>query len=328
MTASIQSFDPDTPTSEVAAALKADGGAIIRNLVSEELMDQVYDEVNRNTSDTQQKTGGGDLWPDGNRTVGGLAGVAPTYTENLLLNPTTLEVADTILLPARPMGPNTPRPASERDKGSDDPFGGAFSRVVENDAGNKQTISIATDPVTGPNCHHYNLGAGVMLEVHRGGENQVMHREKGVYQPYIGYLPAMREFIVNTNWAGTDFTLENGATRVVPGSHEWPEERVAREEEVVQAAMPKGSVLFWLSRTLHGAAVNQTDKGRTAFFGSYVVDWLRQEENQYIAVPQAIAEKLSPRAQQILGYRCSYACGYVKGRDKDFLLQEGESSPL
>ena len=326
MTAALQSFDPDAPTSEIAATLSADGGVIIANLVPEELIDQVYAEVNRNTSEAQRKTGGGLTWPEGNRTVGGMGGVSPTYTENLLLHPRALEVADAILLPDRPMGPNTQRPSAS-EKTSDDPYGGAYAEVVENDAGNTQLVWSPADPTKGPKCHYYNLGAGVMLEVHRGSRNQALHRERSIYEPYIG-LPATRELVVSMNWAGTDFTRENGATRVVPGSHLWPEERIAKEEEVAEATMPKGSVLIWLTRTLHGAGANHTDEGRIAFFGSYVVNWLRQEENQYIVVPPEVAEQLSSRAQQIIGYRCGENCGYVKGRDQDFLLREGQSSPL
>lgn len=339
MAAALTTFEPDTPAAEIATTLRADGGVIIKNLVSEELMDKVYGEVNRNTTDAQQKTGGGNLWPDGNRTVGALGAVSPTYTENLLLHPKVLEVADAILLPKRPMAPNAGRPSDDKkmkkkeqkeEKKSQDPYESPLSNVVKNEAGERQAVNLTTDSTTGPNCHHYNLGAGVMLEVHRGSKNQILHRERAIYQPYIGKLTEMPEFIVSVNWSGTDFTLENGATRVVPGSHQWPEERIAQEEEIAQAVMPKGSALIWLSRTLHGAAANHTksDQGRTAFFGSYVIDWLTPEENQYLAVPPEVAQKLSPRAQQILGYRCSPSCGWVKGREQDHSLLEGQSSPL
>ena len=51
MIATLRSFDPDAPTSEIAETLRAEGGVIIRNLVPEALMDRVYEEVDRNTSD-------------------------------------------------------------------------------------------------------------------------------------------------------------------------------------------------------------------------------------------------------------------------------------
>ncbi len=92
--------------------------------------------------------------------------------------------------------------------------------------------------------------------------------------------------------------------------------------------MPKGSLVMWLSRTLHGSAKSNTDQRRTGFFNSYLVDWLRQEENQFITVPPKIAEKLSDKAKKVVGYSASSSLGWVKGRDKDNLLIEGKSSPL
>ena len=268
------------------------------------------------------------IWPEGNKTVGGLAALSPAYTESLLLHPKVLEVADAVLLPARPMSPNSKRIPHRRGKTTAGPYDSGFAQVCENDAGSKQAISKGADPENGPNCHHYNLGASVMLEVHRGGENQILHRENAIYQPYIEYIPEMREFIVSVNWAGTDFTLENGATRLVPGSHKWSEDRIAKEDEIAQAVMPKGSAVVWLSRALHGAGASTSPEGRTAFFGSYVVDWVRQEENQYLTVPPEAAEKLPEKAQQLIGYRCSGTLGWVKGRAKENLLREGKSSPL
>ena len=62
--------------------------------------------------------------------------------------------------------------------------------------------------------------------------------------------------------------------------------------------MPKGSAVVWLSRTLHGAAASRSEERRTAFFGSYVADWVRQEENQYVTVPPERASELSERARE------------------------------
>ena len=50
--------------------------------------------------------------------------------------------------------------------------------------------------------------------------------------------------------------------------------------------------------------------------------------SEYIAVPPEIAEKLSDRAAQIVGYSCSKTLGWVKGRSASNLIREGKSSPL
>jgi len=311
----LTTFTEKDSTEDIVKTLKADGGVIIERLVPEEVMDEAYQDVQNNVSEADQSSSTS-LWPEGNRTVGGLAAASPTYTEKLVIHPKTLEIVDAMLMPVEPMSDRPPATESQAE-------------VVENEDGGTQVIFKA--PVeTDPNCHHYNIGAAVMLEV-RGGPNskhQVLHRENAIYQPFIEHLPDIREFLVSAMWAGSDFTRDNGATRVVPGSHRWPEDRIAQKSEIVQAEMPKGSLVMWLSRTLHGSAKSNSDQRRTGFFNSYLVDWIRQEENQFITVPPEIAENFSDQAKKVIGYSASPNLGWVKGRDKDNLLIEGTSSPL
>ncbi len=315
---SLPTFDADAPTATIAAALEVDGGAIVHDLAAPALMDEVYDEVRHNTTaaDLASST---KLWPEGNKTVGALAALSPTYANHLLVHPTVLALADAMLRPAAPMAPG----AAPGDAPSDrDHY-----RVHKNTSGGAQLVVRAPDPAAGPNCHHYHLGASVMLEVHPGGEHQMLHRENGIYQPYIEALP-MHEFILSVMWAGTRFGRDNGATRLVPGSHRWPETRIAEEHEIASAEMPKGSAVFWLSRTLHGAGKSTTPGGRTGFFHSMIPNWFRQEENQYLAVPPETARRLSEPALQLIGYRASRAVGWVKGRDIDNLLKPGSGAPI
>ena len=248
--------------------------------------------------------------------MGGLAGVSRTFVESLLVHRKILEIVDLVLQPRQPMAPEE---IAENGK-----LPVTFEPLE--DGGTQLVWSQQDGDAT--NCHHYTAGACLMLEVGGGRDkHQYLHRENAIYQPYVGSL-VMREFIVSTMWAGTDFTTENGATRVVPGSHHWPEERLARPGEIVQAEMPKGSVVLWLSRTLHGAARSINGEARTGYFASYIADWFRQEENQYISVPPEIAETYSERARQIIGYCCSDSLGWVKGRDRDDLLRAGRSGQI
>lgn len=311
----IASFSAGDSSAEIADALIRDGGAIIERLESAETMNAIHAEVAANVPAEAQE-GSSDLWPAGTRTVGGMAAVSPTYVEALLVNQKILEIVDAVL---RPIVPFT-TPAAEKETPP--------MSLSDLEGGGTQLVWGAADPDTSPLCHHYTLGAAVMLEV-RGGrdEPQPLHRENAIYQPFVEHL-GMREFIVSTMWAGTDFTAENGATRVVPGSHRWPESRIATPAEIVQAQMPQGSVVLWLSRTLHGAASTQVEVQRTGFFASYIADWVRQEENQYITVAPEVAETYSGRARQLIGYRCSDVVGWVKGRDKNNLLVAGHSGQL
>src|SRR5580658_8109346 len=66
--------------------------------------------------------------------------------------------------------------------------------------------------------------------------------------------------ICNTMWAVTDFTEQNGATRLIPGSHKRDEPPNPLERyDTIAAEMPKGSVLVWVGSVWHGGGANTTD---------------------------------------------------------------------
>ena len=308
----LEEFGKTANHKDIAAALIKDGGTIINDLVSPDLMDAIKEQINSVVPLAAQE-GNSDLWPEGNRTVGALCSVSSLFVEELMVHETILAIVDRVLRPQRPMfesSDSRPKPRLAIEDLED----GGTQLVWSNDERH--------------NCHHYTAGACIMLEVGAGREEpQYLHRENAIYQPYLGQA-SVPEFIVSTMWAGSDFTEENGATRLVPGSHQWPEERIAKSAEICQAEMTKGSVVLWLSRTLHGAAKSTSQTNRTGYFCSYIVDWIRQEENQYVTVDHKTALSYSDNARKIIGYRCSDTLGWVKGRDKDNLLIPGNSGQL
>lgn len=128
-----------------------------------------------------------------------------------------------------------------------------------------------------------------------------------------------------------DFTRENGATRLIPGSHQWELERTPEESEGVYAEMPAGSAVIYLGSTIHGGGANSTqDPWRRGMHLSYVLGWLRTEENHYLATPPEIARSLPRQAQQLLGYAAHDALamggGYLGAldlRDPADMLADG-----
>ena len=85
--------------------------------------------------------------------------------------------------------------------------------------------------------------------------------------------------------AGRLHPFENGATRVVPGSHR-SVEPVDQDAGVVDAEMPAGSLLVWDGAVWHGSGENRTrDRFRTSINLNFNLSWLRQQENQYIGIP-------------------------------------------
>lgn len=155
------------------------------------------------------------------------------------------------------------------------------------------------DAVLGPSCADYTLNVGQLMVREPGAQRQWLHRDQEVWS----FLPADRpEVEISTVVALADFTQENGATAVVPGSHRWDLDRRPEEHEVVSATMPAGAALVYLGSTIHAGGTNRTDVGRPGIHLSYVVGWLRPEENSVLAVPPHVARELPRRAQELLGY--------------------------
>ena len=108
------------------------------------------------------------------------------------------------------------------------------------------------------------------------------------------------EILVSVNCALTEFTSTNGATRVVPGSHRWPEEREPQEDEICLAVMPKGSALVYTGNVLHSGGANQEAERRIGLYLGYIQSWLRPIENQLVTNEAADILALPERARTLL----------------------------
>ena len=109
-----------------------------------------------------------------------------------------------------------------------------------------------------------------------------------------------KEILVSVNIALTEFTQHNGATRVVPGSQLWPQERPAEESEICLATMPKGAALLYSGNVLHSGGENITPDIRVGLYLGYIVSWLRPIENQLVTNKPEDIFALSDEAKQIL----------------------------
>ena len=158
---------------------------------------------------------------------------------------------------------------------------------------------------------HYQLSAPTGIEIGPGEVAQVLHYDDAVYP-----LPRPHgEVVLNTMWALDDFTEANGATRIVPASHRWTDERPTPDTSTIAAEMAAGSVLFYVGSLWHGGGANRTDQPRLGVVLEYVASWLRPQENHYLAVPADVVRGLPERLQELLGYNIHPPfMGYVDGR--------------
>ena len=156
----------------------------------------------------------------------------------------------------------------------------------------------------------YQLHLTQVISVGPGEPAQAIHRDQWAFDLFS--FPKGYEVQCNTIWAMTDFTAENGATRIVPGSNRFDDRLQFTEADTVPAEMSKGSVLFYSGSVYHGAGANRSSSPRVGLQFIYNLSWLRQEENQYLACPLEIARTLPVELLRLMGYaRGAFSLGYV-----------------
>lgn len=202
------------------------------------------------------------------------------------------------------------------------------SRAVATDVLCHPVLLAACDRILRPACARYQLNLAHVIDRGPGSEPQWLHRDELVWV----HLPRPHpEVQVASMTALSEYTAEIGATRIVPGSHRWPLDRVPEPDEVVAAEMSPGGTVIYLGSTIHGAGGNATpDRWRRGLHLSYVVGWLRTEENNYLAHPPELVRELPRQAQELIGYAVHDAIADLGGylgmldlRDPIELLAEG-----
>jgi ectoine hydroxylase-related dioxygenase (phytanoyl-CoA dioxygenase family) len=148
---------------------------------------------------------------------------------------------------------------------------------------------------------HLILGSLNARVVRPGDGEQTLHSD--IPLPLHRYgtdSPVM----MNTVWPLHDYTNENGATRLVPGSHqshlqEPPEGFDVKHE--MQAVVPAGSVVIINGQTWHAGGANGTTSKRAAMFGHYRFgEWMRFQCDPHDQFPEQWWEVLTLRQKQLL----------------------------
>ena len=106
-------------------------------------------------------------------------------------------------------------------------------------------------------------------------------------------------------WMLDDFTIESGATRLVPGSHRrstFPEDGVAYPDEVSICA-PAGSVLIYNGATWHGGGPKASDASRWACLFTYGRWFLKPSFDLTQNMPRSIYEQLDDDMKDLMGYK-------------------------
>lgn len=171
----------------------------------------------------------------------------------------------------------------------------------------------------------FQLHLTQVIAIGPGEPAQVIHRDQWAFDFFS--FPRGYDVQCNTIWAMTDFTERNGATRVIPGSNHFEDGLQFAEADTIPAEMRRGSVLLYTGSLYHGGGANRSDEVRAGINITYNRSWLRQEENQYLAVPHEIARTLPDDLLRLIGYaRGAYALGYVDDLRDPLEVLKGTSS--
>ena len=168
--------------------------------------------------------------------------------------------------------------------------------------------------VLGPN---FLLTATLAIKLEPGETAQDFHSDDAFYR-----VPRPRPtFSLSTLWAIDEFTLDNGATLINPGSHRWGDDRPAKLPAVVPATMTAGSVLVYYGTLVHAGGANTSASDRLGISIQYVTAWGRQQENFMMALGIDGARTLPPRLQELIGYSIHPPfMGMIDGRHPKKLL--------
>ena len=137
------------------------------------------------------------------------------------------------------------------------------------------------------------------IRLYPGESAQAWHTDDGFY-----LIPRPRgRLAVSVIWAVEDFTADNGATEVVPGSHRWADEHPEQQgAAAVPVIMPAGSAVVFDAALWHRRGDNRSDGTRLALSPQYCQPWLRPQESQLLIMPPERAAACTPRGKAMLGY--------------------------
>ena len=113
--------------------------------------------------------------------------------------------------------------------------------------------------------------------------------------------------VCNSIWLLVDFTKENGATRVVPGSHQTGQHPAdvlddpkASHPDEVQIIAPAGTVVIFNSHLWHGGTLNQSDSPRYALHSYFCRRHQPQQLDQKAYLSDETLSRLSKVQRYIL----------------------------
>ncbi len=123
-------------------------------------------------------------------------------------------------------------------------------------------------------------------------------------QPTVSPTPINPPVICNVLWMISDFTVENGATRIVPGSHlSGSNPEPYGDYDTINSTGAAGSAVIFEGRTWHSADLNTSNAPRYGITTYYGAPQFRQMLNFTYGMKDEIADNLSLKSRSLLGFK-------------------------
>lgn len=204
--------------------------------------------------------------------------------------------------------------------------GGLLSKapIVQHLALHWRVLAIA-EALLKAQCDCIQLNLTQATRIHPGERPQAPHRDEEMWPCDT----QGRDWLINVMWAVSDFTEENGATRLWPRSHRDKLDRAIDPAASMTGEMKRGSALVFLGSLTHGGGANRSHAPRTGVIVSYCLGWLKTYENQFLAYPTEVARLFPTPLQRLIGYQMHRPnLGGWEGRDPiEFLDRDRVTKP-
>jgi ectoine hydroxylase-related dioxygenase (phytanoyl-CoA dioxygenase family) len=154
----------------------------------------------------------------------------------------------------------------------------------------------------------YWMNTAQVIDIGPGSRAQPLHRDQWQFPIFTHCGPDAPEASCNFLVALSEFTDENGATRIIPGSHKWHDfSQNGTPEDTIPTEMEAGDACFITGKVVHGGGANRTrDVTRRGVALVFQCTYLTPEEAHPFIVDMEIAKTLSPRGQRMIGFRSQF----------------------
>ncbi|KAG7406384.1 Dioxygenase swnH1 [Fusarium oxysporum f. sp. rapae] len=294
MTPSLVTIDASEPFEKILEVIDRDGGVIVSNFLSPELLKESMAAIEPHfsgrklyISTSTQDELGEDFFPEGSQRVYGLLAKMPAQIVKIM----RLSV-----------------------------WQGIMAHYL-----NDEFSSYTGDKLVSQKSG-YALASTAALRLVPGAKPQPLHRDQIAYQTRPDPKNPLFNPIFGCLIAGSKCTYKNGATAVIPGSHLWGADRIPKLEECTYAEMEPGSALFTLGSTYHAAGENKCDRSdpdalRTLFACFAQRDYYRLDQDAALSTPIEIARTLPDDILRLAGYyKAVSGVGYIEDHQTQWSL--------